>query len=92
VGDALVMRLRLFLGALVTPQLRHQLRSAALSLLQYTHYEGGEYIGIPLERSCLSLSQLKEIEEQLKEQLLHQCPQLPVHSLSLALFTQTVVG
>jgi hypothetical protein len=60
--------------------------------LETIPYKGKEYIGKYVENQTLTTKQLRDIEDKIKQQLIHHCPTISDEDLKLCVFPQVFVS
>lgn len=97
------IQFKLFVGCVITPELRMQLNQSPLwkqvkiapsihAGLNETHYRQKNYIGLFLTQDKINLSELKQIETQITHALKSYCPQFASEKIRILVFSQVFIS
>ncbi len=90
---------KIFIGCLVTSELKMYLRESLAwkqanigkrELIE-VHCQGKDFIGHFIEKKMLTLSELKPLEQQIREALQLYCPEINGEMLMINLFAQVFI-
>jgi hypothetical protein len=97
------VKVKLFAGFAVNSEMKMHLRQSSTwknsridknqskVAIQETHYQEKDYLGIYLDAEKQTLPQLKEIENELRNQLAQYCPEFNIESIKLYIFPQIFI-
>lgn len=96
-------KFRLFIGCLITPELRLQLnqsvswKQAKIGLPQQddlveNHYNQKDYIGVFTNGDSISFSELQQTGNRVKESLKSYCPHFSSEKIRILVFSQIFIS
>lgn len=97
------IKCKLFAGYVISSELRLQLNQSSLwkqakiapSIphdLEEIHFHQKDYIGHFLTQSCVTLSELKKLEDQISQTLKSYCPHFSSEKIRIIVFSQLFIS
>jgi hypothetical protein len=97
------VKLRIFIGCIITAELRLQLNTSPLwkqvkiapageNELVITHFNQKEFIGFFLSQDHISLPELKGIETKILQTLMAYCPHFASEKIRILVFSQVFIS